>query len=145
MVLMLEIRPVAPRRFELVGVPAEVEFLLEADGTVEGLTLFQNGEHHATRLEGDSAKEWKPTSAELARYAGHYTSGELESFCVIRLDGDELVVRRPRREEATLVPGNENEFSQGTLQYSFERSRNGVVIGLYLSNGRTRDVRFTRR
>ena len=140
----LEIRPVAPRRFELVGVPAEVEFLVEGDGTVEGLTLFQNGEHHATRLEGDEAKGWKPTPAELERYAGRYTSRELESFCVIRLDGDKLVVRHPRREEAAMDPGDEDEFSQATLQYAFERDRNGVVIGLYLSNGRTRDVRFAR-
>ena len=45
-----------------------------------------------------------------------------------------------------LTPGNEDVFSSlsGELTISFERDRNSQVIGFYLSNGRTRDVRFER-
>ncbi len=35
-------------------------------------------------------------------------------------------------------------FAGGGLEVSFERDRNGHVIGLYMSNVRTREVRFER-
>ena len=46
--------------------------------------------------------------------------------------------------DVTLTTGEEDEFSGGGLSFAFERDRNGEVIGFYVSNGRTRDVRFGR-
>ena len=46
--------------------------------------------------------------------------------------------------EVTLTPGEVDNFSGGRLSFAFERDRNGQVIGFYLSNVRTRDVRFAR-
>ena len=53
---------------------AEVEFLRDENGEVDGLTLFQNGEHHATRVADEAGDEddagWAPSAAELESYAG---------------------------------------------------------------------------
>ena len=47
-----------------------------------------------------------------------------------------------RLDDFTLSPGAEDRFSGGSLNFAFERDRNDQVIGFYLANGRTRDVRF---
>ena len=43
-----------------------------------------------------------------------------------------------------LTPGDEDTFTGGAMTLAFERDRNSQVIGFYLSNVRTRDVRFER-
>jgi len=45
-------------------------------------------------------------------------------------------------DDRSLDPGAVDAFAAGGLQVSFERDRNGRVIGFYMSNGRTREVRF---
>ena len=62
------------------------------------------------------------------------------------LEGEKLVMHQRRIGCGGLTPGNEDVFSalSGELTISFERDRNSQVIGFYLSNGRTRDVRFER-
>ena len=49
-----------------------------------------------------------------------------------------------RRDDASLTPAAEDAFTGGGLLYTFERRRSGDVIGFYVANGRTRDVRFGR-
>ncbi len=49
-----------------------------------------------------------------------------------------------RRDDANLTPVVKDVFMGGGLIYSFERRRSGDVIGFYVANGRTRDVRFAR-
>jgi hypothetical protein len=53
-------------------------------------------------------------------------------------------VHHRRLDDAELTAGEEDIFSGGNFTFSFERDRNGQLIGFYLSNGRTRDVRFER-
>ena len=60
------------------------------------------------------------------------------------LEDGELVMKQRRLDDATLVPGRRDTFSGGGFSFRFERDRNDQVIGFYLSNGRTRDVRFGR-
>ena len=80
----------------------------------------------------------------LADFEGRYFSDEIETFFeIVRADG-ELVMRQRRLDDATLEPGQPDTFSGGGFTFRFERDRNGQVIGFYLSNGRTRDVRFGR-
>lgn len=55
-----------------------------------------------------------------------------------------LVMRQRRMGDAKLTPGAKDAFSGGNLNFSFERDRNGKIIGFYVSNGRTRGVRFAR-
>ena len=140
----LEIVPTSDSTFRLLAVEASVTFLRGEDGEVEGLTMHQNGDNHATRLEGEEAEAWAPGAEELADFAGRFFSEELETFYDIVLEDGELALHHRRLDRATLTPGEEDHFSGGSFSFLFERDRNGQVIGFYLSNGRTRDVRFAR-
>ncbi len=141
----LEIVPTSDSTFRLLAVEASVTFTRGEDGEVEGAILHQNGQNQpATRLEGEAPEEWAPTEDDLADYAGRFYSEELETFYTLAVEEGELVMRQRRLGEVTLEPGEEENFTGGNLTFAFERDRNGVVIGFYLSNVRTRDVRFGR-
>ena len=139
------IYPTSDSTFEIRVVAASLTFHRAADGTVPGVTLHQGGNQHATRLKGDAPAQWAPRGAELAQYAGRYLSDELEALYTIEVRGDTLFARNIRTDDAQLRPGEKADtFSSGGVTWGFERDRNGRVIGMYLSNGRTRDVRFGR-
>lgn len=140
----IEIMPTSDSTFTLTVVEASVIFHRNEEGEVDGLTLNQNGQNHATRLDDDEAAAWEPTVENLADFQGQYFSEELETFYTLTLEDEALVVHHRRLDDANLTAGEEDTFSGGGLTYSFERDRNGNVIGFYVANGRTRDVRFGR-
>ncbi len=109
-----EIVPTSETSFRLLTVEASVEFHRNDAGEVDGLTLHQNGENHATRLADDSSAGWEPTVEELAEFEGRYFSEELETFYTIKVKDEKLVVFQRRLDD------------------------------FYVANGRTRDVRFER-
>ena len=141
----LEIVPTSETTFRLLALEASATFLRGEDGEVEGVTMHQNGaEQNATRLEGDAAEEWEPTEDDLSDFAGRFFSDELETFYTFTVEDGELVMHQRRLDRVTLATGEEDEFSGNGLSVAFERDRNEQVIGFYVSNGRTRDVRFGR-
>ena len=68
----------------------------------------------------------------------------METFYDLAVEDGALVMRQRRLGRVPLNPGDEDSFSGGGFSFAFERDRNGEVIGFYLSNVRTRDVRFGR-
>ncbi|HUF48589.1 MAG TPA: serine hydrolase [Vicinamibacterales bacterium] len=139
-----QIVPTSPTTFRLLQVEASVEFERNADGKVTGLTLVQNGRRHGTRLEEAAPAPWRPTADELEAFVGRYFSEEVETFYTLTIEDDALVVRHRRLDQFRLRPGEADRFTGGPFTVAFERDRNGRVIGFYLANGRTRDVRFER-
>jgi CubicO group peptidase (beta-lactamase class C family) len=140
----IRILPTSDSSFALVGVEASVAFHRNEEGEVDGLTLTQNGQVHATRLRDAAHAAGERPAVNLADFEGRYFSEEIETFYTITLETDTLVVRQARLDDANLNPGERDTFSGGGFTFSFERDRNGRVIGFYLANGRTRDVRFER-
>jgi CubicO group peptidase (beta-lactamase class C family) len=141
----LEIVPTSDSTFALTAVEASVTFHTTDDGTVEGVTLHQGGQdQHATRLADEDSEPWEPTPEDLAAFEGRYFSEEIEVFYTVTVEEGELVVRQRRMDDIRPTPGEADTFSGGGLTFSFERDRNGLVIGFYLANVRTRDVRFER-
>ena len=140
----LEIVPTSDSTFRLLTVEASVTFLRGEDGEVEGLTMHQNGDRHATRLGDDAPEEWQPTAEDLAGFAGRFFSEELETFFTFTVEDGKLGMYQRRLGRRPLTPGEEDNFSGDGLSFAFERDRNGQVIGFYIANGRTRDVRFAR-
>lgn len=140
----LEIVPTSDSTFALTVVEASVTFHREADGTVNRITLNQNGQQPATRVTDDGEPEWEPNIEELMDFVGRYFSEEIETFYTVALVDDHLEVRQRRLDDVTITPGDRDSFTGGNLQFTFERDRNDEVIGFYLSNVRTRDVRFQR-
>jgi CubicO group peptidase (beta-lactamase class C family) len=95
----------------------------------------------------EEEEEWTPTPDQLRDFTGRYFSHELEVFYTVSLEDDQLMIRHRRMEPAPMDPGEEDRFSvtgPRSFQVAFERDRNGEVIGLYLSNVRSRDVRAER-
>ena len=136
-----EIVPTSDSTFALIAITASVTFHRNADGEVDAITLHQGGDNRATRL-ADSDED--PTPEDLSAFVGRYFSQELETFYTITLEEDQLVLQHRRMNDRNLNPRDVDAFAGGGLQLSFERDRNGQVIGLYVSNGRTREVRFER-
>ncbi len=131
--------PTSDTTFAIDRVEATIIFHRSDDGTVGRMTLDQNGLHPATRVSDEGA-----SPEELADYAGRFFSDEVETFYDITVEDGELVMKQRRLDDATLEPGQPDTFSGGGFTFRFERDRNDRVIGFYLSNGRTRDVRFGR-
>ncbi len=141
----LEIVPSSDSTFVITQVNASIVFHRNEERQVEALTLNQNGQQRATRLaEEDETSAWEPTPADLESFVGRYFSEELETFYDFIVEEEKLTAQQRRLDDVTLSPGDEDRFSGSELNFSFERDRNGIVIGFYLDNGRTRDVRFER-
>jgi len=141
----LEIVPTSDSTFALTTVAAEVTFHRNEDGEVDGATLDQNGQQqHATRLDDEEAEPWEPTTEDLASFEGRFFSEEIETFYTMAVEEDGLVMHQRRLDDVSLTPGEADTFSGGGFSFAFERDRNGQVIGFYVANGRTRDVRFER-
>jgi hypothetical protein len=129
--------------FKVVGVEATLEFQRNDEGEVDSVILNQGGRRmRAMRLSSDDV--WEPDAVALKEFTGRYFSAELETFYTLGLEEGTLVVEHRRLETLSLKPGAEDRFTGGNLELSFERDRNGRILGFYLSNGRTRDVRFAR-
>ncbi len=141
----IEIVPTSDSTFALTVVEASVTFHRLDDGSVEGVTLHQNGDNHATRLDDDATADWQPSEGELATYVGRYFSAELETYYELDVVEGALTVHHRRLDDFGLEAGAEPDaFAGGGLTLAFERDRSGRVIGFYVANGRTRDVRFGR-
>ena len=138
----LEISPSSNSTFTITQVNASIEFHCNADDRVDSLTLNQGGEQHATRLDTEA---WEPTTEDLVWFTGRYYSDEIETFYNLTLEQDQLTLHQRRMDDAELSPGEVDTFSGGGFTFSFERDRNEQVIGFYLSNVRTRGVRFARQ
>ena len=140
-----EIVPTSDSTFAVPSVEASVTFHRSTDGKAEGVTLHQGGQdQRATRLADDAPAKWEPTAEDLAALEGRYFSDEIETFYTFAVEDGKLVMRQRRMDDVELAPGEKDTFSGGMFTVSFERDRAGRVIGFYLSNGRTRDVRFER-
>lgn len=138
------ITPTSDSTFALSVVEASVTFHREPDGTVKSLTLHQNGDHRARRLEDEA---WVPSEADRAAYAGRYFSEELETFYTVVIQDSNLVVQQRRMDDVTLTPSNEDHFTGGfpIAEVTFVRNDAGDVIALTVGNGRTRGVRFEKQ
>ncbi|MDE2982650.1 MAG: serine hydrolase [Gemmatimonadota bacterium] len=140
----LEMVPVSDSTFRLPGTAASVTFVRGEDGAVAAALLHGGGgDQRATRL-ADDTEAWEPGAEDLADFVGRFFSEEIETFYTFTVEEGELVMHQHRLDSATLTPGEKDNFAGGGLSFAFERDRNGQVIGFYVSNGRTRDVRFGR-
>ena len=133
--------PTSDTTFAIERVSATIVFHRGEDGAVNRITLDQNGLHPGTRVPG---VEEADDPEALADFEGRYFSDEIETFFELVVEDGALVMKQRRLDDATLEPGRPDTFSGGGFTFRFERDRNDQVIGFYLSNGRTRDVRFGR-
>lgn len=140
----LEIVPTSDSTFKLLVVEASLTFHQDKDGKVETLTLHQNGNHLAKRVQ---EAPWTPGASELTTYAGRYFSSELETFYELVVKDSNLVVQHRRMDDISLTPTKKDSFRAGypIAELSFVRNDAGDITALEASNGRTRGIRFEKR
>lgn len=133
----LEIFHTTGTTFELRVAEASVTFNRNDDGTVSTITLHQNGDHPANRLE-------EGVDLELADYTGLYFSEELEAFYSIVVEEEGLVLQHRRWDDINLSHTSEENFSGGfpIATLDFVRDEQGVITGFMAGNGRARDIWF---
>ena len=137
----INIKATSDSTFSLVGVNADITFHLNDDGSADSLTLHQNGNHVATRIE------WEPSMSEKKEYTGRYFSEELQTFYSVAMEDSSLVLQHYRMEDMEMTPGDRDSFSAGfpIAEMKFIRNDQGEVTGFKASNGRTRGVLFEKR
>jgi hypothetical protein len=86
---------------------------------------------------------FKPAAAQLAAYAGTYTSDEAETVFTIIVEGDTLVLQRRPDTRIVLRPTAEDTFSSGAGIGTITFHRKGAdVTELGVSQDRVFDLRF---
>jgi hypothetical protein len=137
----VEIAPTSDSTFRILVVDAGLTFHRDGDGPVQRLTLHQNGEHPATRVE-----EAPLTAEQLAAYTGRYFSEEVQTYYDVVVEEGKLVVRHRRLDDITLDRTAEDTFGGGfpLATVRFRRDDDGAVTGFSAGNGRARDVWFSR-
>ncbi len=125
-------------KFELHVVEASVTFNREDDGNVPTITLSQNGDHVAVRLDNE------PATINFAEYVGSYFSEELETFYRVVEEDSKLVLQHRRWDDIALTHTTGERFSGGfpIAEVEFKRDDSGEILGFSAGNGRTRDVWF---
>jgi CubicO group peptidase (beta-lactamase class C family) len=92
-------------------------------------------------------KRLPPMSAppDLAAFAGRYRSADLDTTYELTVDGQTLVVRRPRVTSLVVTPIAADKFAgaSGSPMVSFQRT-GGQVTAMTISMGRVRRLPFTR-
>lgn len=134
--------PTSDSTFAVTGIAANLTFHRGEAGEVTGLTLHQNGHHHATRLADDD----QAPSVDLSPYPGRYYSAEFETSYTAVMEDDQLVLRHRRQQPVTLSHTSGDAFA-GSFPLAvveFERDDAGRVVAFRASAGRARDMRFVR-
>jgi len=128
-------RAVAPDRFAIVGVPAEISFERGADGKVAALVLHQNGiDQRAPRGElPPPPKEVTLPVETLREYAGEYPLAPQFVLTVTEAAGA-LFVQATGQGKAPVFASAKDEFFYKIVnaRISFQRDATGKVDGLVL-------------
>lgn len=136
----VELKPLSDSLFSISMVNAKVKFHLNEDGSADSLTLFQNGEHKAYKIQ------WDPSLEDLKEYTGSYFSEEIETYYKIGLEDSTLLLQHYQIDDYELVPADKDAFSGGfpISELAFIRGEKGEIKGFNASNGRTKNVFFDR-
>lgn len=86
-----------------------------------------------------------PSAAQLAEYAGLFTSDEAETTFAVAVEGRSLVMRRRPDSRAPLLPLYRDAFRSRAGLVRFHRDPSGRIAELSLGSARVWDMRFPRQ
>lgn len=140
---IVALKPLSVTKFEVVGVEAEVEFVPNGGEKVKLMKLKQGGQlMDAPRVEGFDA-----TTVKLSDFSGSFYSEELSTtYDFVVVDG-QLIARHSRLSDFNLDPVKKDVFSGKAWffgQVKFIRDSNNVITGCKVSNGRVRNLYFSK-
>jgi hypothetical protein len=138
----IDITATSDSTFSLVGVNASLTFHRNESGAADSLTLHQNGNHIAKKIDFELSVD------EMQEYTGHFFSEEIQTAYDVAMSDSSLVLQNYQLEEdITLAPIKEDTFGGGfpITNISFVRNDAGDITGFRAGSGRTRDVHFEKR
>lgn len=128
-------RAIAPDRFAIVGLPAEISFERDASGSLVALVLHQNGaDQRAPRGElPPPRKEVVLPVDALREYVGNYPIAPTFVLTVTEENGA-LFVQATAQPKFPVFAAAKDEFFYKVVdaQISFQRDASGKVVGLVL-------------
>ena len=95
-------------------------------------------------LVSDRDASWKPSAADLAQYAGRYTSDEAETSLTFSVQDGALMATDRYGSSARLTPVYRDAFIRNGQLFRFRRDVRGTVNAVSLGLGRVRDLRFAK-
>jgi hypothetical protein len=144
----VELLPVSQHRFRLDARPYEVEFDALADNGERELRQFSLYGFHSGEdsIPYRSVTPITPNVVELAAYEGSYISQELGVTFTVVLQGEHLVLQRPKQADAPLQATLEDVFSVDEDRFCLTFGRNSArkVTGAEITSSRVRNLQFVR-
>ena len=136
----LELKALSDNRFRLVIYPLAVTFSEATAGTPQHMTFQGPGQEEPEIFNLVAGS--KPSSNQLAGYAGTYVSPEIEPVYRIVVENDSLVLKRLKSKPEKHEPTVKDHFSGLNGDIHFERDSTGKVTGFVLSAGRVTNFHF---
>ena len=136
----VELTALSENRFQLPFAPTVFTFDDAAAGAPQRLTIQPPGEEKPDVF--DKVPEFKPSSSQLAGYAGDYVSAEIEPVYRIGVENGGLVLKRLKSKPQKLDPTVQDYFETQTGDIHFQRDAAGKVTGFVLDTGRIKNFRF---
>jgi CubicO group peptidase (beta-lactamase class C family) len=147
------VKAISENQFRVAITPDELTFLPAQPGAPQQLTI----QHDDGKIETFSAvPAFTPTQAQLAEYAGVYSSAEIDPLYEIKMghvhvsgDGPEhehdgLVLVRLKSDPDPLKPVTQDLFTASVGKIRFTRDTKGHISGFLLTTGRVINLRFVR-
>jgi CubicO group peptidase (beta-lactamase class C family) len=135
-----QIYPSSENEFFYKVVNAKVTFHRESDGTTNRITLHQNGDRGASRVQ-----EFVPSSADMQQYIGKFYSDELDVTLEIALKGTALEARAKGVPPATFQPNRRDFFNNGSTTINFRRNAQGQIESLSVGGSRVQNMIFVKQ
>jgi hypothetical protein len=130
-----ELEPLGESRFRVHDSATEIRF----EGT--RMVATPNGGKPQFFEKGAS---FRPTTAQLAEYAGRYTSDEFEAVFQFQVDDGDLTIHRVRFKPITLDPAVPDVFTSSLATVRFTRDAKGKVTGAIFNAGRVQNLKMSR-
>ncbi len=138
-----ELRFLGNDRFEMMdAVGTEVSFPPATPGAPRRMQLSSGAGKPLVFVEEQPPAALQP--GDLAAYAGTYTSAELDTFWILKVEGGRLVLHPKRGEVTPLEPAFADAFNGPVGPVRFQRDAGKKVTGFLVGVGRARDLRFTK-
>lgn len=147
------VKATSSNRFRLLIQAVDFAFLPRKAGEPQKFTIKEEGKKAETYSE---APAFAPSDAQLAEYAGAYSSAEIDPLYELKVqtvhvagtpaetDGPHLILFRLKNGPDPLQPVTKDFFTAGVGKIRFTRDRQGAISGFLLSTGRVTNLRFVR-
>ncbi len=121
-------------------VNARITFHREPDGTTSRITLHQNGDRGATRVQ-----EFVVAGADMPQYAGRFYNDELDVTFETAWKLASLEVRAKDVPPMTFRPNRPDSFGNGATTINFRRDAQGRIESLSFGGNRVLNVIFVKQ